>query len=207
MSRSVPPLLACVACLALGAGPAAASPSLPSDVALIMTVHGSAPPLRPGMTGELHLRVENRYPRAYQFILATPGTPVPPGSPPIRVFALPDAPDEDCGLQQVDDHLFVPGRYWFMSGHLGIGDAVTCRTGFEILPPGGTPGHLEFQARAVSGLSAGYIDLTPEDNLAVLPFGQTVPQPVPALRRTAVAASVLPLLLSGLLILRRARRS
>lgn len=207
MSQSILPLLACVAGLASGAGPAAASPPIPSDVALILTVHAGAPALRPGVTGELRLRVENRYPRAYPFILLTRGTPVPAGSPPIRLFSLPDSPDDDCHLQQIDDNPNVTGRYWQMGGHLAIGAAVTCRIGFGILPAGATPGRLEFEARAYTGLSAGYIDLSPGDNLAVLPFGQTVAHPVPTLRRTAVAVSLLVLLLSGLLILRRDRRS
>jgi hypothetical protein len=194
-------LPAAVVLLAAATGTATASPPLPSDVALILTVASAAPhPLRPGSTGVLSLRVENRYPHVVLFTLDTARSPVSAASPPIRLFALPDAPEAACGLQQVDDRPFVPGRYWFMTGGLAIGGAVTCRIGFEILPAAQSPGRLEFLAQAFNGLSAGYVDLTPEDNLAELPFGQPAPaRPVPAGQPSGLAALVLALVLAGLL--------
>jgi hypothetical protein len=194
--------------LAAATGTATASSPLPSDVALIMTVESATPhSLLPGSVGVLTLRVENRYPRLDLFALSTARSPVSAASPPIRLFVLPDAPEAACGLQQIDDRPFIPGRYWFMTGGLAIGAAVTCRIGFEILPAAQSPGRLEFMAQAFSGLSPGYFDLTPENNLAELPFGQPAPaRPVPTTQPMGLAASVLALMLAGLLGLRRRAR-
>lgn len=197
-------LPAALVLLAAITGTATASPPLPSDVALVMTVEAAAPlPLLPGSMGVLSLLVENRYPRSYGFSLSTHRTPVSVASATVRLFALPDEPEAACHLQQVDDRPGIPGRYWFMRGGLAIGAAVTCRVGFEILPSGRAPGHLEFHAAAFGGQSPGYVDLTPEDNLAVLPFGQSAALAVPVARAAALAVSVLVLLLIGLFTLRR----
>lgn len=166
----------------INTGTGLASPPIPSDIALSMNVVSEASsPYPTGSVGTLELTVTRLAGSPPGFSIDTTDTLLPLNAlAPIR-FEPADAGDP-CNLQEVTDRPFVEGRYWFLLGNFGTDGQTTCRITFEVLPPAaGNLVPLRFRARAHSGLSAGYIDINPDDNVADLLIGTrgAAPRPVP----------------------------
>ncbi len=190
--------------IVLGSVTALASPPIPSDIALHLTVDSAASaPYPPGSSGEIELSVTRIAGSPPAFSISTVGTPLPLDAP-VPVRFEPAADGDACGLQEVTDNPNVDGRHWLMFRYFGPDDPMTCRIAFEVLDvPSGSAVLLRFETRAYSGLSAGYIDVNPADNVANFVFGPSgsLPVPVPGPAPLAWLFAAAALLAAGLTVL------
>lgn len=179
MRTTVAWLVCAVAAFAL---PAYASSPTPVDLALSMRVLGASPgALVPGTRGLVELTVHNRGPRDVEFHIHTGRSPLSPQDhPPLDLFTPAQRPDAcDVQIATDTDANGEPAMYWFIPGDgVSVGQSRTCVVGFEVRPGATRPLSLTFEVSARSGTSLILYDLTPDDNIAQLPFG-TAAMPVP----------------------------
>jgi hypothetical protein len=168
--------------LAASVLPANASSPAPSDLALSMRVLAASPSaLVPGTRGLVELAVHNRGPRDVEFHIHTGRSPFSLQSqPPFDLFTPAQRPDAcDVQIATGTGASGEPAIYWFIPGDgVSVRQSRTCVVGFEILPGATRPLSLTFEVSARSGTSLILYDLTPDDNIAHLPFG-TAALPVP----------------------------